>query len=98
MASEDGLEEGSEDNLSTTECWESEPEGESKLEGVVEREPVDSADGALKESQEGKHNPVSQPLRVVGLARTEQSIKGVVAWNCESSKVGQELASDVEKD
>lgn len=35
-----------------------EPEDEEELESVVEREPVNSANGALKNSQEGKDHPV----------------------------------------
>lgn len=38
--------------------WECQPEDKDELEGVVEWEPVDSADSALKDSQEGKDYPV----------------------------------------
>lgn len=38
--------------------WESEPENEDELECVVEWEPVDGADQALKDCQESKNNPV----------------------------------------
>lgn len=33
--------------------WKSEPEGEDKLEGVVEWEPVDGVDQALEDTGEG---------------------------------------------
>jgi hypothetical protein len=38
--------------------WECQPENKDELEGVVEWEPVDGADGALEDSQEGKDYPV----------------------------------------
>lgn len=44
MLGEDRLEEGAEDELGAASLWESEPEGEEELEGVVEWEPVDSVD------------------------------------------------------
>jgi len=92
------LEEGSENYLGTTECWKSKPESKDEFEGVVEWEPVDSVDGALKESQECENNPVSQPLRIISLAYTEQSLKGVVSWDSESSKICEELSCNVEED
>jgi len=98
VTSKDGLEEGSEYNLCTAEYWESEPQSKDKLEGVVEWEPVDGIDGALKQSQEGKNDPVSQPLCIIGLGCAEQSLKGVVPRNSESSEIGQELSCNVEED
>jgi len=92
------MEERSEDNLGTTECWESEPQSKDKLEGVVEWEPVDGIDGALKQSQEGENNPVSQPLCIIGLGCAEQSFEGVIARDSESSEIGQELSCNVEED
>lgn len=38
--------------------WKSQPEDKDKLEGVVEWEPVDRTDGALKDRQESKDDPV----------------------------------------
>jgi len=84
--------------LSSTESWESEPEGKNEFECVVEWEPVDSIDCALKESQECENNPVSQPLCIIGLAYAEQGLKRVVSWDSEPSQVGEELTSDVEED
>lgn len=98
MLCEDWLEEGAEDELSTTGLWESKPEGEDKLEGVVEWEPVDGADQALKDGQETEDNPVSQPLSVVNLAGAEERIERVVSWNDEASEVGEDLAAEVEED
>lgn len=40
----------------------------------------------------------SQPLRVIILALGEEGTKGVVAGDDEASKVGQELATEVEDD
>jgi len=51
VASEERLKEGSEDNLSTTELGQSQPEGENKLEGIVEGEPVDCVNCTLQDSQ-----------------------------------------------
>ena len=42
--------------------WEREPEDEDKLEGVVEGEPVNGANGAFKDSQESINNPVLLPF------------------------------------
>ena len=38
--------------------WEREPQEENKLEGVVEWEPVYSADETLNDGQEAEDNPV----------------------------------------
>lgn len=38
--------------------WKRQPENEDKLEGVVEWEPVDSADRALEHGQESEYHPV----------------------------------------
>jgi hypothetical protein len=40
----------------------------------------------------------SEPLSVISAAGGEKSFEGVVSWNHESSKVGQELTSNVEED
>lgn len=39
-----------------------------------------------------------KPLGIVTLAHTEQSLEGVVSRNHKSSKVGQELTTNVEED
>jgi len=38
--------------------WECKPQNKDELECVVEWEPVNSVDGALKYRQEGKDNPI----------------------------------------
>lgn len=58
MLGEDWLEEGAEDELGTAGLWESEPEGEEELEGVVEREPVDGVDQGLEDGEEAEYDPV----------------------------------------
>jgi hypothetical protein len=40
----------------------------------------------------------SQPLSIVNLAGAEERIQGVVGWDNETSKVGEQLAAEVEKD
>lgn len=78
--------------------WKREPQKENKLEGVVEWEPVNGIDQALKHSQESIDNPVCQPLSIIGLVDAEEGLEGVVAWDDESSNVGEELTANVEKD
>ncbi len=39
-----------------------------------------------------------EPLSVVGFANAEQCFQRVVAWDHESSNVGEELAPDIEED
>jgi hypothetical protein len=49
--------------------WEREPENKDELECVVEWEPVYGADGALKNGQESKDDPVLQePVSVEAAA------------------------------
>jgi len=98
ITGEDGLEEGAEDDLGTTSLGKGHPEDEDKLEGVVEGEPVNSVDRALKNSQKGISNPVRQPLRVIDLGCTEQGIQGIVGWEDEASSIDEELPSNVEED
>jgi len=74
VAGEDGLEEGSEDDLGASGLGKSHPEDEDELEGVVEWEPVDGVDGALKEAQESINNPVRKPLSIIGRLGGEQRI------------------------
>jgi len=97
VAREDRLEERAEDELGTTSLGKSKPEGEDKLEGVVEREPVNNRDQALKDSQKSEHNPVSEPLGIIGLAGRENSFERVVSGDDETSKVGKDLSSEVEE-
>jgi len=78
VAGEDWLEEGAEDDLGTAGLGKSHPENEDELEGVVEWEPVDSADSALENSQEGIDNPVSQPLSVIARLCGEQGLERVI--------------------
>lgn len=84
--------------MGTAGDWECEPQNKDELEGVVEREPVDNGEHALKHSQEGKDNPVREPLSVVPFSSAEQSIQRVVPWKNKSRKVGKKLTSDVEED
>ena len=96
-AAEERLEERVEDNLGTTSLGQGHPEHKDELEGVVEGEPVDGVDGALKNGQEGVSDPVGQPVGVIGLGLGEQSLERVVTRDDEASKVDEELASDVEQ-
>jgi len=96
-AGENWLDEGAEDNLSTTGRGETHPENENEFEGVVEGEPIDGVDGTLEDAQERIDDPVGQPLRVIGLTCAEKGVEGVVAWEEESGKIDQELSSDVEE-
>jgi len=98
VAGEGGLEEGAEDDLGTAGLGKSHPEDEDELEGVVEGEPVDGVDQALKDNQECVGNPVSQPLCIIGLARAEKSLERKVARDDKSGNVDEELGADVEKD
>jgi len=74
IAGEDGLEEGSEDDLGAGGLGKSHPEDKDKLESVVEGEPVDGVDRALEESQEGIYDPVSKPLSIIGRLGCEEGI------------------------
>ena len=74
------------------------PQEKDKLEGVVEGEPVDDADQALDDGEEGEDDPVRKPLRVIVLGGAEERLEGVVAGDDEAGDVGQELAAQVEDD
>jgi len=89
--SEDWLDDGSEDDLGAIGHWKSHPQDEDELEDIVEWEPVDCVDQAFKDIQEGVNNPVCQPLSVVDLVRTEQSVQGIVAGK---DKTGDDKASE----
>jgi len=84
VAGEDWLKEGAEDDLRASSLWESHPEDEDELEGVVEWEPVDGINGALEEGQERINDPVSQPLGIIGSLGGEQSIERVVGGDREA--------------
>lgn len=94
---EDGLEEGVENELGTVGLGKRHPEDQDELEDVVEGEPVSGADGTLNDGQESVDNPVRQPLSVIGGTGSEESLKRVVTGNQETGKVDEELASDVEE-
>jgi len=98
VAGKDGLEEGAEDNLGTIGLGKSHPENEDELECVVEGEPVDGTDGALKDVQERIDYPVRQPLGIVDAATGEQGVQRVVSWDDKANGVHKELSSDVEED
>lgn len=91
-------EERSEDDLGTVERRQGQPQEEDELEDEVEGEPVDDVDEALQDGKESKDNPVRQPLGVVSSARSEQGVQRVVAGNDKASKVGEQLAAEVEDD
>jgi hypothetical protein len=55
----------------------SKPQGEDELKCVVEGEPVHSVDGALKDGQEGEHNPV---LRIIS-EKTAIEYPGILTVN-----------------
>jgi len=78
--------EGSENDLSATESREGQPQQEDELEDEVEGEPVDNAEEALSDGEEGKNNPVGQPLGIVLLGLGEQGAQRIVARNHETSK------------
>lgn len=48
--------------------------------------------------EECKDDPVSEPLRIIGVARRKKSLKGKVAGDDEAGEVGQELTTKVEDD
>jgi len=58
VSSEKWVETVSEEDLSTTELWESEPQNKDKLEHVVHWEPVGWLECTLKDTQEGEDDPV----------------------------------------
>jgi len=84
--------------LGTASLRESHPENGDKLEGVVEWEPVDGIDGALENSQERIDHPVSQPLSVIGAARSKERMERIVCWKTKANGVDQELGANVEED
>ena len=73
-----------ENNRHVPSLRESHPHNEDELEDVVEREPVDSVDGRLKDGQEGVDDPVlpNTSAKVEGLPHLSQ---GRTVNHCVSS-------------
>jgi len=92
------VEERSEDNLGAIRDGKGHPQDQNELEDVVEGEPVDSIDDALKDGEESIDNPICQPLSIVNLAAAEQRLQGVVSRDDEAGEVDQKLAANVEED
>lgn len=92
------MEEGAEDDLGASSGRQSHPNHEYEFEGVVEREPVNGIDGRFDDGEEGIHDPVGQPLRIIGLAGAEQSFQAVIRGQGEAGGVDEEFAGDVEED
>jgi len=95
---EDGLEEGAEDELGTTSLGKRKPEGEDQLKRIVEWEPVNYGNQALQYSEKSEHDPVSEPLSIIGLASREESFERIITGDDETGKVGEDLPSEVEED
>lgn len=98
VAAKGGLDERSEDELSTAEGGQTQPQKEDKLEGEVKGEPVDNVHQRLDDGEEGKNDPVSEPLGIIDLVSGEQGLQRVVARDDKARNVGQELATQVEDD
>jgi len=97
-ARENWLEERAEDNLSAVGHGQGHPQDQDELEDVVEGEPVNGINDALKDSEESINDPVRQPLCIISLVTTEQSLKGIVSGYDEAGEVDEELATDVKED
>jgi len=97
-AGEEWVEEGAEDNLGAVGDGEGHPQDQNELEDVVEGEPIDGVDEALKDGEESIDNPVCQPLSIISLATAKQCLEGVVSWQDEAGEVDEELAANVEED
>jgi len=95
---ENGLHEGSVDDLSTAGLGKSHPQNKDKLEGVVKGEPVDGVDSALKDSQERIDHPVRQPLSIIGTPSRKQCMKGIVGRKDKADGIDEELGGNVEED
>jgi len=87
-----------EDDLGAVGDGKGHPQDQDELEDVVEGEPVDCIDEALKDGEESINNPVCQPLSIIGLATAKQCLEGVVSWQDEAGEVHEELAANVEED
>jgi len=92
------VEEGSEDNLGAIGDGKGHPQDQNELEDVVEGEPVDGIDNALKDGEESIDNPICQPLSIINLATAEQRLQGVVSRDDEAGEVDEKLAANVEED
>jgi len=98
VAGKDGLKEGSEDDLSAVGLRQSHPQNEDKLESVVKGEPVDGANGALEDVEEGVDDPVGKPLGIVDGVGGEEGVQGVVRRNGKADSIDEELGGNVEED
>jgi len=98
VAAKSWRQKGAEDEISTPESRQGQPEQEDKFEGEVEWEPVDDVDKALNHSEEGEDHPVGQPLGIIGLGRGEKGLQRIVPRNDEASDIGEKLTSQVEND
>jgi len=98
VTGEHWLKERAEYDLRTTSCRKSHPEHEDEFEGIVEWKPVYSVYSTLEDGEEGIDNPISQPLSIIRLARTEECLERVVARNDKAGSIDEELSSDVEED
>jgi len=92
------VKERSEDDLSAVGDGKCHPQNQDEFEDIVEWEPVDGINDALKDREEGIDNPVCQPLSIIHLATAEQRFERVVSRENETSEVDEKLASDVEED
>jgi hypothetical protein len=98
VSAKSGSQERSEDDLGAAEGRKRQPQEEDELEDKVEGEPVNDADEALEHGEEGKYDPVGEPLGIIGGSTRKQGVERVVAGDDESSQVGKELAAKVEND
>jgi hypothetical protein len=90
--------ERAEDDVGATEGRKRKPQEENKLEGIVEREPVDNADKALDHGEEREDDPVSQPLGIIHLRGSEEGAERVVGRNGKPGNVREELTAEIEDD
>jgi hypothetical protein len=68
------------------------------LDEVVEGEPAEQQVGEeLKNGENGKNNPVCEPLGVVLFGAGLQGLHGVEGWVEEANHVAQQLSSIAEK-
>jgi hypothetical protein len=76
-----------------------EPENEKALECKVPGHVIqyNRESNALKEVEETKYNPVSQPLNVVSVAGALKSLEGKVGGETEPNEVGDGCGEGVEK-
>jgi len=95
---EDRVQSAAEEKLGTAKLRKSEPHHKGELEEIVEGEPVGEVHSTLEDSKECEADPVSKPLGVISLADGEQGLQGVVGWDDETRKVGEELTSEVQED